>query len=202
MKTLNKTLIYIAMIAIAGTFFTSCRGQQPAAVAPPSPPIAAVTGAVEVQTPFESPEYRSDANHFRAVNQGTSIDYAMARRIAMQNARTELAAGIEATLRAVIDQYVDQRQVGNVQEFQTRMQEQSRTVVNQRLNDVRVLGTRTFRYPDNRLAVWVAIEMPREALVQNLNERLSQDDRLRLDFDQHLFQRIFDEEMRRFDQNR
>ena len=156
-------------------------------------------GSQRITTPFSGNEYRADANHFRAVNMGTSVDYAMARRIALQNARTELAGSIEATVKAVTAQYADQRQVGQRQEFQTRLEEESRTVVNQLLNDVRVIGDETFREPDGRFTVWVAIEMAKDALMQSMNNSISRDERLRLDFDQHRFRQIFDEEMKKFE---
>ena len=160
-------------------------------------------GSERLTLPFSSSEYRSDANHFRAVNMGTSVDLAMARRIALQNARTELAAGIASTVRAVTAQYADQRQVGNRQEFQTRLEEESRTVVNQLLNDVRIIGDEAFREPDGRMTVWVAIEMAKDALMQAMNNSISRDERLRLDFDQHRFRQVFDEEMKKFEaQNR
>ncbi|MCL2416697.1 MAG: hypothetical protein FWD02_02015 [Bacteroidales bacterium] len=188
MKTLKLTTIALILIAV----FTACRSQHPTIQA----------GSERVTIPFQSREFRTDENNFRAVNTGNSVDYAMARRIAMQNARTELASGIEAVVKAVTEQYADQRQVGNRQEFQTRLEELSRTVVNQRLNDVRELGTEVFREQDGRITVWVAIEMPKDALVNSLNDRLSRDERLRLDFDQHLFRQTFDAEMRKFQENR
>jgi len=187
---MKKQFLKLAVIAIiAGVVATSCRSQQPTIQA----------GAERVTIPFQSREFRTDANHFRAVNQGQSVDYAMARRTAMQNARTELASSIEAVVREVTRQYNDQVQVANRQEFETRLQAESRTVVNQQLNDVRVLGEEVFREPDGRLTVWVAIEMPRGALVNSLNDRISRDERLRLEFNQYQFGRIFDEEMRRFE---
>jgi len=159
-------------------------------------------GSERLTLPFSGKEYRSDADHFRAVNTGNSVDYAMARRIAIQNARTELAAGIEATLKAVTAQYADQRQVSNRQEFQSRLEEESRTVVNQLLNDVRVIGDETYREPNGNLTVWVAIEMAKDALAQAMNNQISRDERLRLDFDQHRFRQIFDEEMKKFENDR
>jgi hypothetical protein len=181
----------MAVLTVVIFTVSSCRSKQA------TPTIQA--GSERVTIPFQSKEYRSNNTHFRAVNQGNSVDYAMARRIAMQNARTELASGIEAVVKAVTEQYADQRQVGNRQEFQTRLEEQSRTVVNQQLNDVRVIGDEAFREQNGTLTIWVALEMAKDALVQALNNRLSADERLRLDFDQHQFRRIFDEEMKKFE---
>lgn len=190
MKTKILKLAVIAMIA--GVVATSCRTPQPTIQA----------GSVEVTTPFSENRYRSDNTHFRAVNQGSSVDHAMARRIALQNARTEMATNIGATVRAVSENYADQRQVGDRQEFQSRLQELSRTVVDQQLNDVRVIGDRTFREPNNRLTVWVAIEMSHDALMNALNNTLSRDERLRQDFDMHLFRQVFDAEMQNFQESR
>ena len=188
----NLRKAFFALLTISMAFaFSSCKSKKE------MPTIQA--GSERLTIPFSTSQYRSDANHFRAVNMGTSVDYAMARRIALQNARTELAAGIASTLRAVTAQYADQRQVSNRQEFQTRLEEESRNVVNQMLNDVRVIGDETFREPDGRMTVWVAIEMSKDALAEAMNNSISRDERLRLDFDQHRFRQVFDEEMRRFE---
>jgi len=190
---MKKQFLKLAVIAIiAGVVATSCRSRQPSIQA----------GSQEVTTPFQESRYRSDDNHFRAVSSGSSIDHPMAQRIAMQNARTLLAQAVAITVRAVSEQYADQRQVADRQEFQTRLQQLGRTVADEQLNDVRVIGERTFREPDGRLTIWVAIEMAREPFVRSLNTRISADERLRQDFDINQFRRIFDEEMRNFQENR
>ena len=164
--------------------------------------LPAGQGGTRISMPLSGDQYRADANHFRAVNSGSSVDYAMARRIALQNARVELAQSIEATMKVVGEQYADQRQVGNRQEFQTRFEEMSRTVANQVLNDVRTIGEETYRESDGRTTVWIAIEMSKTALADALNNSISRDERLRLDFDQQRFRQVFDEEMKKFEQNR
>ena len=189
-KTGVATVLTVIILFAAG----GCKGKKD------MPTIQ--SGSERLTVPFSSAAYRTDGSNFRAVNMGTSVDYSMARRIALQNARTELAAGIAATVKAVTAQYADQRQVADRQEFQTRLEEESRTVVNQMLTDVRVIGDETFREPDGRMTVWVAIEMPKDALVQAMSNSISRDERLRLDFDQHRFRQIFDEEMNKFESNR
>jgi len=192
---MKKQFLKLAVIAIiAGVVATSCRSQQP------TPTIQA--GSERLTLPFRGAQYRTNDTHFRAINSGRSVDYAMARRIALQNARTELAGSVEGRMQVVTDLFADQRQVQNRRDFQSRMQQQSMDVVNRLLNDVRIIGDEAFREPDGDITVWIAIEMPREALLQSLNSRLSQDEMLRLDFDQYQFRRIFDEQMRNFQENR
>ena len=186
--------VFVSLVTVSLLFAAAgCKSKQPL------PSVQA--GSVEVEVPFSSREYRSDENHFRATQSGRSPDLSTARRIAQLNARTELAGLVESTIKSVSTNYINQRTVGDRQEFANRFDEEARAVVNQTLNDVRIIGERTFREANGSYTVYVAIEMSKDAMVNALNSRISQNERLRLDFDQHQFRRIFDEEMRQF-QNR
>ena len=158
-------------------------------------------GSTEVEVPFTGREFRSDANFFRATQNGLSPDLSTARRIAMLNAKNELASAIETTMKAVSVNYTNQRTMSYQQEFANRFEEEVRAVVNQTLNDVAIIGERTFREFDGRFMVYVALEMNREVLLQKLNNQMLKDERMRLDFDQDQFHKLFDEEMQK-NQNR
>ena len=194
MKRLTMTtncLKLVAILMLIGVTTTGCRSRRD------MPHVHAQ--AVEVYVPFSGSNYQTSNTHWRASGDGSSRELAMARRIAMQNARTILAGSIQATVQAVTQQYSDQRQIDDRQEFQTRLEEMSRAVVDQQLNDVRTIGERTFRQPNGNITVHIALEMGRDAVQQALNNRIAADERLRLDFDQHQFRQIFEEEMRRFE---
>ena len=192
---MNKNYFKIAAILLfIGAITISCGSRR-------NRSTSVVEGAVEIVVPFSGAAYQTSDTHWRGRGNGSSIELAMARNIAMQLARTELATSIQATVTAVTERYGDQRQVQDNQLFQSRLQEMGRTVVNQQLNDVRTLGERTFREPNGRIRVYVALEMSRDAVRNAMISSISADEMLRLDFDQHMFRRIFDEEMRNF-QNR
>ena len=142
-------------------------------------------GSTKVTVPLSGKEYRTDKNYFRATQSGKSPDLATAKKIALQNARTELASGIESTLKAVIENYTNQRTVGDKQEFENKFEEQSRTVVNQILNDVRIIGDEVYKEANGSFTYYVAIEMSKDALTNSLNDRISKDAKLQLDFDQY-----------------
>ena len=175
----------LLLVAAAG-----CKSKQPL------PSVQA--GSVEVEVPFSSREYRSNENFFRATQSGRSPDVSTAKTIALLNARTELAGAVESTIKAVSTNYINQRTVGDRQEFSNRFDQEARAVVNQRLVDVTIIGERAFREQNGSYTVWIAIEMAKDALLNSLNDRISNDERLRLDFDQHQFRKIFDEEMKQF----
>ena len=156
-------------------------------------------GSTEVSVPFASKEYRSDGNFFRASQSGRSPDRSTAHRIALLNAKTELAGAIESTMKSVATNYINQRTVGERQEYASRFDEESRAVVNQTLNDVKIIGERTFQETGGGFTVYIAVEMSKDALMNAMNDRISRDERLKLDFDQHQFRKVFDEEMRKFE---
>jgi hypothetical protein len=156
----------------------------------------------EVSVPLSEKEYRTDKDYFRATQSGKSPDLATAKKIALQNARTELAGNIQATMKAVIENYTNQRTVGDKQEFENKFEEQARTVVNQTLNDVKIIADKVFKVDDGKITYYVAIEMNKESVVNSVADRISKDAKLQLDFDQHQFRKVFDEEMKKFEENR
>jgi hypothetical protein len=56
-----------------------------------------------------------------------------------------------------------------------------------------------FKEKDGKYTYYVAIEMSKEPVVNNVADRISKDAKLQLDFDKHQFQKIFNEEMEKFE---
>jgi Flp pilus assembly CpaF family ATPase len=124
---------------------------------------------------------------------------ATAKKIALQNAKTELAANIQSTIKAVTDNYTNQISVADKQEFENKFEELQRAVVNQELNDVHVIGEKVFKEKDGKYTYYIAIEMSKESIEHNIADRISKDAKLKLDFDKFQYQKIFDEEMKKFE---
>jgi hypothetical protein len=156
-------------------------------------------GSTEVTVPLAGKEYQSDKEYFRASQSGKSPDLATAKKIALQNAKTELAGNIQSTIKAVTDNYTNQRSVGDKQAYENKFEEMARSVVNQTLNDVKIIGEKTFKEKDNKFTYYVAIEMSKEPIIKDLADRISKDQQLQLDFDKKQFLKVFDEEMDKFD---
>jgi hypothetical protein len=160
MKTKQLLLIpALAVIALAG-----CKSKK-------TTPVQKETGAVEITVPFSSKEYRSDENYFRAKQVGKSPDLATAKKIAFQNARAEMAANIQATVKRVTDQYTNQRSVGNAQEYENKFEELTREVVNMQMSNVKEIGEKIFKEPDNSYSYWIAIEAGKKEVFENIQRR-------------------------------
>lgn len=188
MKTASSLLLIPAIAVLAAT---GCKSKKPV-------PIEKQTGQVEISVPFSSKEYRSDENTFRAKQSGRSPDQATAKKIAYQNARAEMAANINATVKRVTDQYTNQRTVANTQEFENKFEELSREVVNLEMGHVKEIGEKLFQDPsDKSYTYWIAIEANKKEVFDKIDAKISSDAKLKLDYDKMKFQQIFDAEMKK-----
>lgn len=185
-----KTSHLLLIPAFAGLMLTGCKSKK-------TTPVQKETGAVEISVPFSSKEYRSDENNFRAKQVGKSPDIATAKKIAFQNARAEMAANINATVKRVTDQYTNQRTIGNTQEFENKFEELSREVVNMEMSNVKEIGEKIFKESDGGYSYWIAIEANKKTVFDKLDAKISSDAKLRQDYDKMKFQQIFDAEMKK-----
>jgi hypothetical protein len=186
MKTTKLLLIpALAMLTIAG-----CKSKK-------GTPIQKETGAVEISVPFSGKEFRSDENAYRAKQVGKSPDLATAKKIAFQNAKAEMAGNIQSMIKRVTDQYTNQRTVGNTQEFENKFEELAREVVNLQMSNVKEIGEKIFKETDGAYSYWIAIEANKKEVFDKLDAKISNDAKVKLDYDKQKFQQIFDAEMKK-----
>jgi flagellar motor switch protein FliM len=134
MKMIAQGLIRSALlIGVLALSLSSCKSKKNVT------PIEKSTGAVEITVPFSSKEFYSDKDNFRAKSSGNSVDLQTSKKIAMQNAKSEMAGLIQTTIKKVTDQYTQQRQIGNQQEFNNKFEELAREVTRSCLKSQMVL---------------------------------------------------------------
>jgi hypothetical protein len=190
---MSKKAQLILIPALAALTLAGCKSKK-------STPIQKETGAVEISVPFSGKEYRSDEDHFRAKQMGKSPDMATAKKIAFQNAKAEMAGNINSTVKRVTDQYTNQRTVGSTQEFENKFEELAREVVNMEMSNVKEIGEKIFKEPDGAYTYWIAIEANKKSVFDKLDAKISNDAKLKLDYDKMKFQQIFDAEMKKLSQ--
>jgi hypothetical protein len=186
---MKKIFILAAMAVMAGTMVTSCKSSKQ--------PIE--KGTVEIRIPFTGKEYQADANYFRTSQSGISPDLATAKKIALTNAKTELASNIQTVVKAVTENYSNQRAIVDKKEFENKFEENAILVVNQSLNDVKVIGDKVFKEKNNNYTHYIAIEMSKEILENKIANRILRDSKLQLEFDKQQFKKVFDEEMKKLE---
>lgn len=181
MKTTIKLVAMGALMAIY-----SCKGTQS---------VEKATGAVEISVPFTESKYKTDKDFFRAKQVGKSMDLAAAKKVALMNAKTELATTIKSTMKAVTDQYTNIMNVGDKEEYENKFEQLARDVVNETLVDIRIMDEKIFKETDGRYSYWVAIESSKESILENAKNKISRDQKLQLNYDKKKFEEVFNSEM-------
>ena len=185
-----KKIVLLSLVVASALVLTNCKSKE-----------KITKDATEIQLPFSENKYQSDKDHFRAKNYGKSPDLATAKKIAMQNAKSEMAGNISSTIKTVTDQYVNQRQVADAVEFENKFEELSRNVVNQKLVDVVVIGEKALQEKDGHYTYWIAIETSKDAILEGVSSAISRDKKIALDYDKHKYEETFNKEMEKFEQN-
>ncbi len=187
MKTMQLNKLMFGMTVLATVFFfSSCKSKKEA--------VDYSGLGTEVNTPCSDEEYHSDMTHFRGTGIGEGTNLASARRKANLDANAMLAASINRTIKSVTDRYTQDITVGDANEFAEKFEDLTRSVVNQVLNNVSTVCNKTFE-KEGKYSVYMAVEVGKDDLLNNVSSQISRDERLRLDYDKMKFEQIFNEEM-------
>ena len=170
-----------------------CRTSTPVSQNPPAASLPA--GETEVITYCSGPEYSTSNEVFRANAVGESIDLSVARRKAMSNARSELAASIQTTVRGVTDSYTNANENNNQEQLGERYEGFSREVVSQELRGMRLNCEKFTRTAEGKYKAYVAIELSAQHLVDAYYQRLTSNQSVVADPGYEKFKQLFEEQM-------
>lgn len=179
------------LLIVVGT--TSCSSSRKAAGSAPA-------GMIEEAIPLSGPQYHSDSEYYRAVQNAASRDRSTAQKIAMQNCRQELASNIQADLQAVMENFTKSQDTGVSSDHKVQYQELAYTVVSQQLRDVQVVDEKMFRQEDGQYRYYVCLQMRRSVIGEAVEEAIANDAKLNLEFDREQFKKVFQEKMEAFEQ--
>ncbi|MCL5991755.1 MAG: hypothetical protein M1419_06595 [Bacteroidetes bacterium] len=157
------------------------------------------TKATEFEQPFQDKIFQSDEKYFRSHQSGKSPDLAISKKIALQNAKSELAGKIQTLIKTVNNQYTNQRSIVNKQEYENKFEELSREVIEQELVDIKTIGEKTYKEKDGSFTYWIAIEVPKDTILNGINNKISNNQRLRIDYDMNQFEKIFNDELKKLE---
>lgn len=186
-----KKLNYVSLVVlIAVALMAGCKGKE-----------KAPSGEKEVVVPCSGSDYFTTAKFFRANSIGESQDQVTSKKKALTNARNELAQAINTTVKTVTDNYVNSREMNNKEEVEERFESLNREIVDQTLSGIVTKCEKLMKTEQGTYKTYVAIELSAEELVSKYNERLSKDERLKIDYDYEKFKETFEKEMDKMSKN-
>lgn len=193
MKTVSilKTLVMVS-VASATMLLTSCGGEKEAQTMEDN------SGFKAVEIPCGK-EGRSDKDFFRADASAVSQNMQASREKALMNAKQRLASNINPIFKAATDEYVNETTVGDASNYEDKFETMAREVVNQKLTDVAVVCEKTGQDKNGKWQTFIAIEVNKETLLNGLNEGITKDQKLRVDYDKMKYEKIFNEEMEKLE---
>lgn len=128
---------------------------------------------VEQQSPFSGSAYESSRRYFRAVGKGQSSNERVAQSKADMNARTQLAAMVDVTIKEVADEYLKDTELTDKSQVMSQFQSFSRQVMNTRIADVRKLDEKTYyKQESNEYTVFSAYEIHKNSMYDMLQEQI------------------------------
>lgn len=125
----------------------------------------------EVTGPFSSSKYQTNSRYFRGVGSGISMDLNTSKSKAMIMAKQRLASSVNTTMRTVADRYVKENSTLNASDFMSKYEELNREVTNTMLADIRVIGERTFKLPNNQYETHIALEIRKRSMYNHLKRQ-------------------------------
>jgi len=146
------------------------------------------------------PDYQTDKNHFRANSVGESIDQAISKKKALNNARTDLASSIQVLISSVLHNYVNSREMNNTEIAEEKLQAMSREITDQELRGTRIICEKVARTKDGKYKTYLAIELVSDDLLDAMNKRLSEDSQLKIDYDYEKFKKEFEKSIEEYRQ--
>ena len=187
MKTRHFT--FITMLAFVAFMATACKKKK-ATVETPKP-----SGEVLINEYCTGDQYKSSAEAFRATATGESMDRETAKKKARSNAQSELAKTISSTMKIVGDNYVNSTEFNNKEEVTETFQEMARTVVDQELRGAIEICEKLTQRENGTFVSYVAIELSGSKIADAYNSGLSQNEKLKADYNYEKFKDTFNKEM-------
>ncbi len=119
-----------------------------------------------------------------------------ARSMAANAARAELATQVSATVKRVIDNYTSEYINNESSDFNQRVQDLARTVVDQLLvgTPITCEGTMPGSTAGNTIC-YACVELTGQSVMDAISSKISNDEKLRTDFEYEKFKKVLEEEM-------
>ncbi len=145
---------------------------------------------------------RSDKKFFRASAMATSSDLSLAEEKALLNAKQRLVTLISSNTKSVTDRYVNEREFGDAAEFEQKFENLTREVADETISNIVVACQKKSVLPNGKYRGFVAVEVSKEDVLNGINNKISQNQKLQVDYDKAKFEEIFNQEMQKMAEER
>ena len=191
-KQLHFVLTAFLMVTLSVAILSGCKSKQKATT-------IADQGEKELALPCFEDQYMTSDGILRANAIGESMDQMTSKKKALTEARAELAAQINTLVKTVTDNYVKSGEFDNKEELLERYEGLTREVVKQELNGTKTICQKMTQTASGNYKTYIAIELAGSELLSAINNRVSNDEMLKIDYNYEKYKKTFEEEMNKLD---
>lgn len=173
----------------------SCGKKKKAVDTQPKP-----VGEVIINEYCSGEQYYSNKDAFRATSTGESSDREAAKKKAKSNAMSELSKTISSTMKIVGDNYVNSTEFNNKEEVTETFNEMARIVVDQEIKGAIEICEKLTQRTDGIYVSYVAIELSGSKISDAYTNGLSQNEKIKADYNYEKFKETFNQEMEKMSQ--
>ena len=157
-----KRIIEIAAMSALMLTIVSCGTAKKAAQ-------AMNTNEQKVEIPLDGPQYRSDSEYFRETTSAISKDMAIAKQMAVHDARQAMANTVHSTVQSVIKSYLDQISTGMDMsgDAYRHFQGMGVSISNLSLSGTELVGEELFRLADGSYRYHVCLQLSKDSLAKH-----------------------------------
>ena len=186
-KNFLKVATGILFIGAMSMMFVSCKTAK---VMTP-----ADSGEVEIKIPCSGAEYQSNSKALRYSAIGESMDQMTAKKKAMSEARAGLAAAVNTLVKGVTDNYVKSGNYNNKEELMKNYEGMTREVLNQSISGSTVICEKTTMTKSGTYKYYVCLELGSNDILQQINNKMTNNEQLKVDYNYEKYKKTFNEEM-------
>ncbi len=187
-KNFFKVATGVLFIGAMSMMFVSCKTAK---VLSP-----ADSGEVEIKTPCSGSEFNSNSKALRFSAIGESMDQMTAKKKAMSEARAGLAGAINTLVKGVTDNYVKSGNYNNKEELMKNYEGMNREVINQSLaGSVVICEKATVIKSSGNYKYYVCLELGGSDILQQINNKMTNNEQLKVDYNYEKYKKTFNEEM-------
>ncbi len=191
---LTKILSISLLVLVVALGFEGCKSKKKVSA-------KSAVGKIMDDLPCTK-EGKSDKKHFRASSMATSTDLHLSKEKALLLAKQRLVTLVKSTTKTVTDRYINERGFSNTSEVESKFENMTREVANETLSNVVVVCEKSSVLDDGKYNSFIAIEVNRDDVLTGMENRISNDKKLQIDYDKKKFEEIFNQEMEQMREDR
>ena len=156
----------------------------------------------KIDYPCQVKNSQQNEKYFWASQMATSSNMSYSREKALMSVKRRLTSFIRSDVKTVSRRYANEMDVSDKHEFEQKMENETREAAKNTLSDATITCEQTNVLEGGLYRTYIALKVPKKDFLNKLNNGLSREERLQLEYDQKKYREIYNEEMGKLEEKR